>query len=119
MYAVYRGPIRVRLAGNSPDDFFDLVCAENGIHFGKVGAYLHRVSLSQATCDNKLPARPGSFQLRGGKNGLDRFLFRVRDEAAGVYNEDIRICGIRGQNVPPCLQQADHDLAVDLVFGTP
>ena len=58
-------------------------------------------------------------QFRRGEDGVDRFLLRGVDEAAGIDEDDVGMLKVGGHDRPVADQVADEALGVDGRFITP
>ena len=113
-----RGRSARRLAVDGLNDVFDLAGADDRVHFGNLLANLVAKALDQAAGDDQA-LRAAEFLVFGHlQDGVDGFLLRRLDEAAGIDDEHVGFVGARRQFVAVARQNAHHDLAIDEVLGT-
>src|ERR1039458_3283270 len=100
------------------DDTFQLVGADEGIHFGEFGADIAAEPLHQAAGDDQFPGAADFLVLGHLQDGVDGLLFGGVDETARVDHEDVGLIGMGGEFVPSGDELTHHDFTIDEVFGT-
>ena len=71
-----------------------VIQADEGIHLRQFSAQLLRVTLHHAPGHHQTAAGAGLFQLSHFQDGVDGFLARGVDEAAGVHDDDVGAAGV-------------------------
>src|SRR5450631_1022014 len=104
-------------SGDRLGDGADLVGADELIDFGHLGRQLFRVALRQTAGDHQSLAAPRLLVLGHLEDGIDRLLFGLADEAAGVDDDDLGGLWRRNQLVSRVGRVPEHDLGVDAIFG--
>ena len=96
----------------------DLVESDKGINFGDFAFELLVVALGEAAADDDFLGRSGGQPpLVHFEDGVDRFLFGLVDEAAGVDHEHIGFVGFAGQVEIIFGGTTEHDLGINQIFG--
>ena len=111
------GAIRHRRPVTGGHDFFQLVGADHGVHFGNVAADLIAVALHQATRHHQSFEAAGLLELSHFENGLDRFLLGGVDETARVDDDDLGVLRIRSQLPAVRGELPHHDFGVHQILG--
>ena len=102
------------------DDLRFPVQSQDAVGFGKLAFELCLVALRQAAGDDDaLAFATAASQFLGGHDGVDRFLFGGTDEAAGVDDDDVRVCFVVRDLVVIAAEQAEHALGVDEILRAP
>jgi hypothetical protein len=89
------------------------------IDLGHFGGELGGVALRKAAGDDEFFASALLFEGGHLEDGLNRFLFRLADESAGVHDDDVGPIGVVDVDEALLLRGAEHDFAVDAVFDAP
>ena len=97
-------------------DFFELVGADDRIHFRNVLLNISAIPLDQAARDDETLRFAGFLVLGHFEDGIDRFLLSGVDEAAGVDDNDVGLRGLRSQLMATRNELAHHDFAIDEIF---
>ncbi len=74
------------------------------------------IAFHQAAGDNQPFGLADALILRHFENRVDRFLLRGVDETARVYDENVRLVGMRGELMPAGSELAHHHFTIDEVF---
>ena len=89
------------------------------IHLRDLIQDLLPVPLRQAACDDERPGLSLFLIFRHLKDVLDTLFLGVMDKAAGVDDDDVRLCLIIRHLISPRRKQAEHHLCVHQVLVAP
>ena len=81
----------IRLAREHVTELQHVARAEEVVDLRHLRGELVRIALRETTRDDELLARAILLQLRELEDGVDRFFFRLADEAARVDDDDLRV----------------------------
>ena len=92
--------------------------AEHAVDLRKTLEDVLLIALRETARNDDLFEQTGLFQLRKLQNVVNCLTFCAVNKAAGVYDRNVTACRITDQLMPCLIEQIQHLLAVDQIFGT-
>ena len=100
------------------DDAVVAVGSQHGVHLRNFLMDLFAVTLRHTACDKQYFAASLLFVLSHLEDVFNALFLGVMDEAAGIDDNDVRLCFIVCDLITVLYQQAEHVLGVHKVFVT-
>jgi hypothetical protein len=92
-----------------------IVQTDEAVDLGDLPSQIERIPIGHAAGHQDL-LHATLFRSGDLQDGIDRLLFRLLDETAGVHDDRFGISDVVDDAVPPLAQLAEHDLAVHPVL---